>query len=1263
MKKFISVLLIIAVIMSVFSVGITSYATESDSIYSDYINYRAGLPNTYAKLTSGEKKLNVVYFGGSVTAGHGAPSESWRVLVGKWLGENFPEASITNINSACGESGTYLGAYRFERDVIESKPDLLFIEYSINDKYFGTSFEQSAIQFETIVRKVRQELPECDIVTILVTDNGVANDARKENGSVLHEQAQAHEYISQEYNIPSIHVGRALADALPSGWTYDADWLKYMTDIVHPNATGYKLYYDVIEEFLVKALADENNDGVSVKYTVPNLVSSHLFDGDVTVILPSQNLINTSNQMGGKGFTYTSGSFGITNYNSYLLANLTDSELYLTFTGTELVMLEDGGNTTATFKVKVDNGEYVTKKFSDKNPVTVVEGLKSGTHTVAIKPDISALTDKRLWIGAFYSRDESKQTTSDITLDKNLYGKNETVTVTFADGLVADTIKVWKNGTTQDEAIINQSVAADATSFQFSTKDVEKGSYSVAVYFNNERLANAMFTLDSIRSIKMNKTEYACGEDLTFTYTGVEDSEWLGLYWKEFYDSAKYDMYNKVDTLYLGPNAQWVHRLDAFPSKELSRYLYFKEEFPFPPGEYITVMYNNGYNVVATSETFTILPPETAVSFSTTEFNRGDIVQIPLTRFAELDQIKVWSVYEDETNPVFEADVESYKDEIFLDTSDLGEEEYTVAAYLDGEMINSQDIYVKLVEMKNTGTEIKVFEDETYIDLSDEKHDEIEGKLFVGWTDENGNSLETAAEYPAGTVLKAQYIDFTGEEFEIAGVQMKPSGAQQIRYVFNTKNEMVAALPEFIDMGAMVMSPEILNDKELNWAEIEYGKTYTVAGEDYTPDYYALSEISNQDGVISSGFSFDVAENEYDKEFTARGYIRYKDYNGIDNIIYTDEYQTSIFTIAEYTYNFRRGEISATAKATMKSITDNIKNTVKAKYDTKRNVVYGSEEFLGTYIYRLEDSNLMVREHVIDSGLGGEEVTIVQINDVHFNYLNEKDWEEANPTLLSTYQGRTWLKNAESAPIIRGVLNYAKQTDLLVAAGDILDYLSHGAVELTHKEIWRYFPSALITVGNHELPQKMQGQVAETLTAAERRAWLESVWKHDMDYTSRVLKNKVMAIQLDNGSNTFTTNQAVKLKADLETARAKGYTVLLFMHIPLLTNNPAESNVPPIRTDDSSAPADFYKNSAGDVCVKPTDLGSGNAKDQVYSLITNNGDIIKGVYNGHFHADFYTEIMAKTADGEDTVIPQYTVTGSIYQRDGASGHALKITVK
>ena len=66
-----------------------------------------------------------------------------------------------------------------------------------------------------------------------------------------------------------------------------------------------------------------------------------------------------------------------------------------------------------------------------------------------------------------------------------------------------------------------------------------------------------------------------------------------------------------------------------------------------------------------------------------------------------------------------------------------------------------------------------------------------------------------------------------------------------------------------------------------------------------------------------------------------------------------------------------------------------------------------------------------------------------------------------------------------------------------------------------------------------------------------------------------------------------------------------------------------------------------------------------NGYKEIYQLITNNADIIAGGFCGHTHNDFYTEIKAKTASGEETVIPQYILIGVPYGK----GHALKITVE
>lgn len=401
--------------------------------YADYIFYRGdynpklkdnkysgALSNTYSKLTN-NKKLKVVYFGGSVTAGAGASDGKfcWRSMIGEWLINNFPEAEITNCNKALGETGTHLGVYRLDKAVIEEKPDLLFIEYSINDFYDKASFERASIQFETIVRKVREKLPECDIVTILVTDVYGAKSARNENPeNALHIQAKAHEYISKEYNISSIHVGRALVNEFISpDWdgTQDEEWSTYVKDIVHPTDVGYKAYYEVIKEFLSNTLLCGNYGKCGIqKQRLPSLKSSDLLDGDLTFIDPDPDAKTSVKypEEYSEFFTFLPENLGIVRCDNpeYIgvmkIAKSSDAYIEVEFSGTDLIMLAQGIGKTNQYEVSVDGGDWETKNYAGKNPVIIAEELESGKHTARIKTSLSG----DVTISGFYSSDSTKAT-------------------------------------------------------------------------------------------------------------------------------------------------------------------------------------------------------------------------------------------------------------------------------------------------------------------------------------------------------------------------------------------------------------------------------------------------------------------------------------------------------------------------------------------------------------------------------------------------------------------------------------------------------------------------------------------------------------------------------------------------------------------------------------------------------------------------------------------------------------------------------------
>lgn len=318
--------------------------------------------------------------------------------------------------------------------------------------------------------------------------------------------------------------------------------------------------------------------------------------------------------------------------------------------------------------------------------------------------------------------------------------------------------------------------------------------------------------------------------------------------------------------------------------------------------------------------------------------------------------------------------------------------------------------------------------------------------------------------------------------------------------------------------------------------------------------------------------------------------------------------------------------------------------------------ITGTEDDKKGWIYESASDGVMIREAEIDSGRGGDSVTVVQLSDLHFNLCDEVDKAENNPTVMSTYEYRKWLADGASVDNAERSLAYAEKAgaDKIVITGDVLDYISHGNLSLLEEVVWKKYPGTVIAAGNHEWIQCNEGHVPETLTFDERRQIIENAWAshHGLYYHSEVIKDKVMIVQLENGTGAFWESQVEPLRADIEKARHDGLAVLIFAHIPLATNDPAGREVAPIRKNDTGV---------WNFCDGKDIVGSNatGATKAVYDLIVNNADTVKGVFCGHFHSDYYTEISARTSTGENAVIPQYIMTGTAYD----TGHALKITVK
>ena len=212
---------------------------------------RKGLPNFFAK-ARGTNPVTVAYFGGSITAADG-----WRPQSLGWLRTRYSTARFNEVNAAIGGTGSDLGVFRLQRDVLSRKPDLVFVEFAVNDG--GAAPAQIYRCMEGIVRQIWNADPATDICFVYTLHEGMTNDLA---AGRFPRSASAMEHIADHYGIPSIHLALEAARRIRLGeWIFSApkpevpaDAAKgtlarkaFASDGCHPFAeTGHRLYTEAI---------------------------------------------------------------------------------------------------------------------------------------------------------------------------------------------------------------------------------------------------------------------------------------------------------------------------------------------------------------------------------------------------------------------------------------------------------------------------------------------------------------------------------------------------------------------------------------------------------------------------------------------------------------------------------------------------------------------------------------------------------------------------------------------------------------------------------------------------------------------------------------------------------------------------------------------------------------------------------------------------------------------------------------------------------
>jgi GDSL-like Lipase/Acylhydrolase family len=179
----------------------------------------ARLSNVFAKARRGEP-VTLGVIGGSITVGAFATAAqntySGRLLA--WWRERFPRCDVRLVNAGLGGTGSMYGALRAQKDLLSSMPDLVVVEFAVNDNWTDGD------AFEGLVRQILAQ-PNFPAVLLLFM-------MWEKGGNDQEMQAK----VGAHYRLPMVSFRDALWPEMAAG---RLKWSDYIVDNVHPTDAGH----------------------------------------------------------------------------------------------------------------------------------------------------------------------------------------------------------------------------------------------------------------------------------------------------------------------------------------------------------------------------------------------------------------------------------------------------------------------------------------------------------------------------------------------------------------------------------------------------------------------------------------------------------------------------------------------------------------------------------------------------------------------------------------------------------------------------------------------------------------------------------------------------------------------------------------------------------------------------------------------------------------------------------------------------------------
>lgn len=224
-------------------VNFTLVVAQEVTVYTSDTAYLSPLHTAFTTLWPKNKTVNLVFHGHSVPSGYfKTPKiqtmQAYPELTLQSLSEKYPNAVINVIKTCIGGENAVQGAERFITDVLNYKPDILFIDYALNDR--GVGLEKAKQAWQSMIKKALAQ----NIKVVLCTPTPDLKENITDTTTLLYQHTQQIIALAAQYHIAVVDSYNAFRKLAVAGKNLE----DYMSQFNHPNAKGHQVVVKEIEK-------------------------------------------------------------------------------------------------------------------------------------------------------------------------------------------------------------------------------------------------------------------------------------------------------------------------------------------------------------------------------------------------------------------------------------------------------------------------------------------------------------------------------------------------------------------------------------------------------------------------------------------------------------------------------------------------------------------------------------------------------------------------------------------------------------------------------------------------------------------------------------------------------------------------------------------------------------------------------------------------------------------------------------------------------